>query len=126
MAEFYARYGGDGGFAMPAAGDDSRSPRPQSRGPIRRGGRGETGLCRHALRDGTAYRPRLRAVATDSYFANLYAPPFSTERSNAGRACIRVSQAAKSGYGPSLSNTFAISPTKLIWMSAPVSDVPTK
>ena len=26
------------------------------------------------------------------YFANLYAPPFSTERWNAGRACIRDSQ----------------------------------
>src|SRR5690349_2834442 len=58
--------------------------------------------------------------------ANLYAPPFSMLRWNAGRACMRPSQAARFGYGSSLPNTFAISPTKLIWMSAPVSDVPTK
>jgi hypothetical protein len=31
------------------------------------------------------------------YFANLYAPPFSTERWNAGRACIRDSQALRFG-----------------------------
>src|ERR1700737_1694612 len=60
------------------------------------------------------------------YFANRYAPPFSIERWNAGRACIRDSHALKFGYGPSLSNTFAISPTKLIWISSPVSDFPTK
>src|SRR6478735_9676169 len=60
------------------------------------------------------------------YLANRYAPPFSTERWKAGRACIRVSQAFRFGYGPSLSNTFAISPTQLIWISAPVNDGPTK
>ena len=60
------------------------------------------------------------------YFANRYAPPFSTERWNAGRACMRDSHALRFGYGASLSNTFAISPTKLIWISAPVSELPTK
>src|SRR6266851_1817084 len=60
------------------------------------------------------------------YFANLYAPPFSIERWKAGRACMRESHALRFGYGPSLSNTFAISPTKLIWISAPVSVSPTK
>src|SRR6476661_32316 len=42
------------------------------------------------------------------HFANRYAPPFSTLRWNAGRACIRDSHAPRSGYGPSLSNTFAM------------------
>jgi hypothetical protein len=32
-----------------------------------------------------------------SYLANRYAPPFSTERWKAGRACIRVSQAFRFG-----------------------------
>src|SRR5690349_3343813 len=59
-------------------------------------------------------------------YANRYAPPFSTERWNAGRACIRDSQADRFGYAPSFPNTLAISPTKLIWMSAPVSEAPTK
>ena len=31
------------------------------------------------------------------HFANLYAPPFSIERWNAGRACMRVSHAARFG-----------------------------
>jgi hypothetical protein len=35
------------------------------------------------------------------YFANLYAPPFSTLRWNAGRACIRDSHPLRLGYGPS-------------------------
>src|SRR4051812_16645130 len=60
------------------------------------------------------------------HLANRYAPPFSTERWNAGRACMRPSHAFRFGYGPILSNTFAISPTKLIWISAPVRDRPTK
>src|SRR5713226_9170481 len=60
------------------------------------------------------------------YFANLYAPPFSIERWKAGRACMRDSHALKFGYGPSLSNTLAMSTTKLIWISAPVSVSPTK
>src|ERR1700722_10438898 len=37
------------------------------------------------------------------FFANRYAPPFSIDRWNAGRACIRDSQAVRLGYGPSLS-----------------------
>src|SRR6202047_2211216 len=61
-----------------------------------------------------------------TYFAKRYAPPFSLERWNAGRACIRVSQAPRFEYGPSLLNTLAISPTKLIWISAPVSALPMK
>lgn len=46
--------------------------------------------------------------------ANRYAPPFSIDRWNAGRACIRPSQPARFGYGSNFPNTFAISPTKLI------------
>jgi hypothetical protein len=34
---------------------------------------------------------------TRFHFANRYAPPFSIERWNAGRACIRDNQAAKLG-----------------------------
>src|SRR6266849_2394956 len=70
--------------------------------------------------------PPQRGRDKRAYFANLYAPPFSIERWNAGRACIRDSHALRFGYGSSLLNAFAISPTKLIWMSAPVSELPTK
>src|SRR5712664_1339170 len=60
-------------------------------------------------------REQESALASPSpYFANRYAPPFSTLRWNGGRACMRDSHALKFGYGASLSNTFAISPTKLI------------
>src|SRR5665213_386234 len=128
VADIYARYGGNRGrlrvgfLVAPAL----------SRGPIPVVIPGRCKVSDPEARDSRCaiahLRFALRAPRNDLLFhyTNRYAPPFSTERWNAGRACMRDSQALKFGYGPSLSNTFAISPTKLIWISAPVSDFPTK
>src|SRR5712664_913954 len=113
----YARYGGGWGGRQPAVGSEaSSSPPPCGEGS-------GVGVSRHSacghppLPDPPPQggREQESALASPSpYFANRYAPPFSTLRWNAGRACMRDSHALRFGWGASLSNTFAISPTKLI------------
>ena len=120
--DIYARYGGEEGAASLVAPALSRGPYPGrslrdegvGQGAPSRG-RGVWVPARASL---GPERRRVTQTGTPR--------PSRSLRWNAGRACIRPSQAARFGYGSSLPNTFAISPTKLIWMSAPVSDGPTK
>src|SRR5882724_7392692 len=126
----YARYGGDGVVArlrrelILGRPGERRDPSPLA--PEFTKGVHSTAETKVRTVWVPAFRRDDEGVAPSPYFANRYAPPFSTLRWNAGRACIRDNQALKFRYGASLSNTFAISPTKLIWISAPVSELPTR